>query len=153
MSLEEQITAAWKEAMKSRDPSKDALALIRTELKSQAINARTGGEKGTSVADDTVVEVLAKMAKQRRESVAEYEKGGREDLAEKERLELAVIERYLPAQLSDAEIEGVVDDVLKETGASSMKELGKVMGPIMAKTKGRADGGRVQAIVKKKLGG
>lgn len=151
MSLEEQINAAWKDAMKARDPKKDALASIRTELKNHAINSRGAGER-TGLPDDEVLEVLGKMAKQRRESIAEYTKGDRQDLVDKESLELSVIEGYLPAQLSDEELGKIVDEVLKETGASSMKDMGKVMGPIMAKAKGRADGKQVQALVKQRLG-
>lgn len=152
MSLEEQIQTAWKDAMKARDPKKDALSAIRTELKNYAINARGAGER-TGLPDEEVLVVLGKMAKQRRESIAEYEKGGREDLVEKERLELSVIESYLPAQLSDEELGKIVDEVIAETGASSMKDMGKVMGPIMARAKGRADGKQVQAAVKQRLGG
>lgn len=152
MSLEEQIQTAWKEAMKARDPKKDALSAIRTELKNHAINARGAGER-TGLPDEEVLEVLGKMAKQRRESIAEYQKGGRDDLVEKETLELNVIENYLPAQLSDEELGKIVDEVIAETGASSMKDMGKVMGPILARAKDRADGKRVQALVKQRFGG
>ncbi len=152
MSLEEQINTAWKDAMKARDPKKEGLSLIRTELKSFAINTRGAGER-TGLSDEDVIEVLGKMAKQRRESIAEYEKGGRQDLVDKESLELSVIEAYLPAPLSEAELGKIVDEVIAETGASSMKDMGKVMAPILAKAKGRADGKQVQAIVKQRFGG
>lgn len=153
MTLQEQIDRAWKEAMKARDPKKDALGLIRTELKNYAIATRAAGEQGTALDDDKALEVLSKMAKQRRESIAEYKKGGRDDLVKKETLELEVIESFLPKPLTKEELEQLVADAVAETGASSMKEMGKVMSAVMPKVKGRADGKEVQALVKAKLGG
>lgn len=152
MGLEQQIETAWKDAMKARDPKKDVLSSIRTELKNHAINARGAGER-TGLSDEEVLDVLGRMAKQRKESMAEYEKGGRDDLVAKERAELAVIESYLPTPLSDEELGAIVDEVIGETGAASMKDMGKVMGPVMARAKGRADGKQVQALVKQRLGG
>lgn len=152
MSLQDQINDAWKNAMKARDPSKDALALIRTELKNFAIQTRGSGDQSTTLSDEKALEVLAKMAKQRRDSIAEYEKGGRQDLVEKESLELSVIENYLPQQLSEEELAVLVDDAIAETGASSVKDMGKLMGVLMPKTKGRAEGREVQAMIKAKLG-
>ena len=96
--------------------------------------------------------MLTQLAKQRKDSVTQYQDAGREDLAEKESQELAIIEEYLPQQLSEAEIEAVVDDLIAQVGASSPKDMGKVMGPAMKQLKGRADGSQVQAIVKSKLG-
>ncbi len=151
MALQQEIETAWKEAVKARDPKKDVLSLIKTELKNAAIAARSGGDQSTSLDDDAAQDVLAKMAKQRRESVAEYEKANRQDLVDKEQFELAVIEGYLPAQLSDDELSAIVKDVVAATGASSMKEMGKVMGAAMAKVGGQADGKRVQAAVKQAL--
>jgi uncharacterized protein YqeY len=152
MSLQEEVTQAWKDAMKARDPKKDALAMIRTELKNEAINNRSGGDQSTDIDDDVAFKVLGKMAKQRRESIAEYEKGGRDDLVAKEKAELGVIESFLPAQMGEDEILKIVEEVIAQTGASSMKDMGKVMGPAMAKVAGRADGKAVQAAVKAKLG-
>ena len=152
MSLQDDVTEAWKTAMKARDPKKDALASIRTELKNAAINARSGGDQSTELDDAEALKVLGKMAKQRRESISEYEKGGRDDLVAKEKAELEVIESFLPAAMSDDEIAAIVDEVIAQTGASSMKDMGKVMGPAMAKVAGRADGKAVQAAVKAKLG-
>lgn len=152
MSLMDDVTAAWKDAMKARDPKKDTLSMIRTELKNHAIATRSDGDKGTELADDEAMKVLGKMAKQRRESIAEYESAGRDDLAKKEKDELATIESFLPAQLGDDELEAIVKQVIADTGAESMKEMGKVMGPTMQKVGGQADGKRVQAVVKALLG-
>jgi hypothetical protein len=152
MSLQDQINDDWKSAMKARDPSKDALGLIRTELKNFAIQTREAGAQGTTLEDEKALEVLTKMAKQRRDSIAEYEKGGRDDLVQKETLELRVIENYLPQQLSAEELAALVDEAIAATGASSMKDMGKLMGVLMPKTKGRAEGREIQAMVKAKLG-
>lgn len=152
MSLQDQISEDWKAAMKARDPKKDALGLIRTELKNVAISTRAAGDQGTSIGDDAAMEVLAKMAKQRRESIAEYQKGGREDLVAKESLELSVIETYLPAALSVDELAVLVEQAITATGASSMKDMGKLMGVLMPQIKGRADGKAVQDLVRQKLG-
>jgi uncharacterized protein YqeY len=99
------------------------------------------------------IEVLAQQAKQRRDSIEQYRQAGREDLAEKEAQELAIIEEYLPGQLSDEEVGAVVDEIIAQTGASSAKDMGKVMGPVMQQLKGRADGQKIQAVVKAKLSG
>lgn len=152
MTIQDQVDQDWKDAMKNRAPEKDALAMIRTELKNKAIETRAGGDSSTRLDDDKALDVLGKMAKQRRESIAEYEKGGRQDLADKEAMELRVIDGYLPQALSDDELSAIVAEVVKASGATSAKEMGKVMSQIMPKTKGRADGKRVQEMVKKALG-
>jgi uncharacterized protein YqeY len=151
MGLYDDITAGWKEAMKARDPKKDALASIRTEVKNKVINARTDGGGEIAPPDELVLEVLNKMAKQRKESIGEYERGGRADLVEKEAFELSVIESFLPQKLGDDEIAAIVKAVIAETGAASMKDMGKVMKLVMAKVAGRADGGAVQTAVKAAL--
>jgi len=151
MSVQNDVSEAWKVAMKARDPQKDVLSLIRTELKNHAINNRPAGSDTTEIDDDTALKVLTKMGKQRRESISEFEKGGREDLAEKEKTELKVIERFLPAQLSEEAVEQIVKSVIADTGATSMADMGKVMGPAMAKCAGQAGGKAVQAAVKKLL--
>jgi len=152
MAIQEQVETGWKEAVKARDPKKDVLSLIRTELKNRAINTRTAGDTTTTVSDEVALDVLSKMAKQRRESIAEYEKGGRQDLVDKEGFELSVIEGFLPKGLSDDEVRAIVKEAIAATGATSAKEMGKVMSAIMPKTKGRADGKRVQELVKEALG-
>ncbi|MEL6881335.1 MAG: GatB/YqeY domain-containing protein, partial [Cyanobacteria bacterium J06607_10] len=90
-------------------------------------------------------------AKQRRDSIKQFTDAGRQELADKEAQELKILEEYLPAQMSDAEIEKAVEDAIAQTGATSMRDMGKVMGPVMAKLKGKADGGKVQSMVKAKL--
>ena len=95
--------------------------------------------------------VLMQLAKQRRDSIKQFTDAGRKELAEKEAKELEILEEYLPAQLSDAEIEKAVDEAIAQSGASGPRDMGKVMGPVMKKLKGQADGGKVQAIVKAKL--
>lgn len=152
MAIQEQVETGWKEAVKARDPKKDVLSLIRTELKNRAINTRTAGDTTTVVNDEVALDVLTKMAKQRRESIAEYEKGGRQDLVDKEGFELSVIEGFLPKGLTDDEVRAIVTEAIAQTGATSAKEMGKVMSAIMPKTKGRADGKRVQELVKEALG-
>lgn len=152
MSIQEQVDQDWKEAMKARAPEKDPLSQIRTELKNKAIETRSAGDHGTTLDDEKALDVLTKMAKQRRESIAEYEKGGRQDLVEREALELKTIERYLPQALSDDEIKAIVAEAVAATGATSAKEMGKVMSAVMPKTKGRADGKKVQEFVKAALG-
>lgn len=151
VSLQQRVGDAWKEAMKARDPRKDALGLIKTELKNYAIQHRAAGEQGTDIADEHALEVLARMAKQRRDSIAEYEKGGRPDLVAKEGLELSVIEEYLPRPFSAEELGALVDAAIAQTGATSAREMGKVMGVLMPQTKGRAEGREVQELVKQRL--
>ena len=116
-------------------------------------------EKETSVrpsgqdalTEEQELEVLTQLAKQRKDAIEQYRKAGREDLADQEAQELTIIEEYLPAQLSEAEIEAVIDELIAKTGASSPKDIGKVMGPAMKQLKGKADGAKVQAWVKAKL--
>lgn len=152
MSLQEQVNAAWKDAMKSRDVKKDVLALMRNELKNKAIEIRAAGDQTTVVDDENALQVLMKMAKQRRESISQFETGGRSDLVAKEQAELDVIAGFLPQQMGEDELRALVQAQVDAVGATSMKDMGKVMGPVMAKTKGRANGGQVQAIVKELLG-
>jgi hypothetical protein len=152
MGLYDDVTAGWKEAMKARDPKKDALAAIRTEVKNKVINTRTDGAGEISPPDDVVLDVLNKMAKQRKESIGEYERGGRPDLVEKEAFELAVIESFLPRKLSTDEVAAIVKEAIAEAGATSMKDLGRVMKLAVARVAGRADGSVVQAAVKSALG-
>ena len=153
MSLQDDITEAWKTAMKARDPRKDALSLIRSELKKEAINTRSDGSSDTELDDDAAQKVLTRMAKQRRESIAEYRKGGRDDLVQKEQAELEVVQEFLPARLSQDELLAMVDAVIAETGASGPKDMGKVMGAVMKRAAGRADGNEVRALVQKRLQG
>lgn len=158
MGLYKDIGAAWKDAMKNRDPKKDVLSSIRTEVKNKVINTRTdgptaGGGGEIDAADELVLDVLKKMAKQRKESISEYGKGGRQDLVDKESFELSVIEGFLPKGLGADELTALVKDALAECGAAGPKDMGKAMKAAMAKVAGRADGKDVQAAVKAALGG
>ena len=155
MGLYNDIGDAWKEAMKARDPKKDVLSAIRSEVKSKVINTRSeAGTGGTIDApDDVVQDVLRKMAKQRKESIDEYQKAARKDLEEKEAFELSVIESFLPKAMNSDELTALVKSALADAGATTAKDMGKAMKAAMAKVAGRADGKDVQAAVKAALGG
>lgn len=153
MSLQSDITEAWKAALKARDARKDALSLILSELKKEAIDTRSEGSSGTELADEGALKVLARMAKQRREAIDEYRKAGRNDLADKEEGELAVLQEFLPEALGREELLAIVDEVIAQTGASSAREMGRVMGPVMKRIAGRADGNAVRALVQERLSG
>ncbi len=147
MSLKDQITQDMKSAMKAGD--KDRLKVVRLML---AAIKQVEVDKRVDLDDAGVLGVLDKMVKQRRDSVEQFEKGGREDLAAIERDEIAVLDDYLPEQLSADELAALVDEVIAATGAASMKDMGKVMGQIKARAAGRADMGAVSAAVKTRLG-
>ena len=146
MSLKDRITEDMKAAMRSAD--KERLSAIRLVL--AAIKQREVDERITL--DDTqVLGVLEKMIKQRRESIAQFESGGRSDLVAKESAELALLQSYLPAQLSDAEVDALIGEAIKSTGAASIKDMGKVMGLVKAKAQGRTDMGALSARIKARL--
>jgi len=147
MGTKERLADDMKEAMKSKDRLKlSTIRLVRAEIKNAEI------EKGESLNEDDVTGVLARELKKRRESMVLYEEGGRPELVEKEGKEAAILEEYLPEQLGHEEVEALVDEAIEATGAGSVKEIGKVMGVLMPKVKGRADGTVVSGIVKAKLG-
>jgi len=147
MTLKERITEDMKTAMRSGE--KDRLAVIR--LLQAAIKQREVDER--IMLDDTqVTSVLEKMIKQRKESIVAFEKGARADLVAKETAEIAVLQPYLPAQLSEAELDAIIADAIASTGAASIKDMGKVMGAVKAKAAGKADMGAVGARIKAKLG-
>jgi len=148
VTLKERITEDMKAAMRSSE--KERLSTIR--LVQAAIKQREVDERIT-LDDAQVVAVLEKMVKQRRESITQFEQGGRRDLADKERAELELLQTYLPAQLSTAEIDTLIRDAIESTGASSIKDMGKVMAAVKVKAAGRADMGAVGARVKAALGG
>ncbi len=133
--------------MKAGD--KDRLKVVRLML---AAIKQVEVDKRIELDDADVLSVLDKMVKQRRDSVEQFEKGNREDLATIERDEIAVLEKYLPEQLSADDLVALVDEVIAATGAASMKDMGKVMGQIKARAAGRADMGAVSATVKERLG-
>ncbi|WP_457624523.1 GatB/YqeY domain-containing protein [Persephonella sp.] len=137
-----------KAAMKSGD--RDRLSVIRmliSEIKKVQI------DKKKELSDEEIIEVLQRYAKQRKESIKQYREAGREDLAQKEEFELKVVQEFLPQPLSEEELQQIVEQVIQETGASSMKDMGRVMKAVIEKVKGRADGSVVSGIVKKKLSG
>ncbi len=148
MSLKQQLTNDMKAAMKAGE--KDRLGVIR--LINAAIKQREVDERIT-LDDAQVTSVLEKMIKQRKESIVAFEKGGRADLVAKESAEIAVLQPYLPAQLSDAELDALIGEAIASTSASSIKDMGKVMGIVKAKAAGKADMGAVGARIKAKLGG
>jgi len=152
MSLYETILSDLKTAMKARDElTTMVLRSLKAAMLEKEISARTDG-KAIIITDEMATEVIVKAAKQRRDSLTQYTDAGREDLADIERKELAIIESYLPEQLSKEEIEAIVDEVISKTGATSMRDMGKVMGAIMPKVKGKADGNLVNQVVKERLG-
>jgi hypothetical protein len=149
--MREQFTADLKTAMKAGDRQKvDALRMITAALKDRDIEARG---QGKSIADDDILALLQKMIKSRQESLEIYEKAGREDLAAKERAEIAVISHYLPQQLSEAEVADAVKSAIAETGAATIKDMGKVVSTLKAKYTGRMDFAKASAAVKAALNG
>ena len=146
MSLRDQLEGGLKEAMKSGD--RVAVAAIRlslSEIKNAVIDKRRPLE------DNEVVNILRSGAKKRQESIEMFAKGGRQDLVDKETAELKVIERFLPAGLPAAELEALVDAAIAESGAASMKDIGKVMKAVLPKVAGRADGAEINKLVRAKL--
>jgi uncharacterized protein YqeY len=146
MSLKGQITEDMKSAMKAGDKDRlKVVRLIRAAILQIEVDTRE------ELDDAAVLAVLTKMVKQRRDSVEQFEKGDREDLAAIERAEIIVLNDYLPEQLSAAELAAMVDEVIQASGAEGIRDMGKVMGQIKAKASGRADMGAVSATVKERL--
>jgi len=146
MPLKDRITEDMKGAMRAGE--KERLGTIRLAL--AAIKQREVDERIT-LDDGQVLAALEKMIKQRKESIAQFESGGRADLVAKEQAELAILQVYLPAQMSEAEIDALIAEAVAATGASSIKDMGKVMGIVKAKAQGKADMGAVSARIKQKL--
>ena len=150
MTLKEQIAEDIKSAMKAKDKIRlETVRSIKKVIIEKEVELRGKGKDALSPEDE--IQVLVQQAKQRKDSIEQYSKAGREDLAEKEKAELAVIETYLPEQMSDEEVEKVIVDVIAKVGATTAKDFGKVMGSAMKELKGKADGKKIQAIVKSKL--
>lgn len=147
MSLKEKIKDDIKQAM--RDKNESRLAPLR--MLSAAIQRREVDER-IQLDDTQVIAVIEKLVKQGRESIEQYVKGGRQELADKESAEIVVFQAYLPQQLSEAEIDQLIAEAVAATGASSVKDMGKVMGALKPKLQGRADMGKVGAKIKAKLG-
>ena len=146
MSLKGRITDDMKTAMKAGDKDRlKAVRLILAAIKQAEVDGRH------ELDDTAVLGVLEKMVKQRRDSVEQFRQGGREDLADSELAEIGVLENYLPEPLTDGELDTLIDEVIRATGAESIRDMGKVMGTIKIKATGRADMGAVGARVKARL--
>ena len=146
MSLREKITEDMKLAMKARETEKlGAIRLLQAALKQKEVDERV------TLTDDMVLAIIEKMLKQRKDSIEQYTAGNRLDLVAKEQFEVAVLSAYMPAQLSDADVALILDKVIVETGATSAKDMGKVMNALRPKVAGRADMGKLSAIVKARL--
>ena len=153
MGLREDISAATKEAMKAGDKKRlSTLRLMSSAIKDKDINSRTDGHDSVLTADSGLMELFAKMVKQRQDSVTAYEQGARPDLAQNERDEITVIQSFMPKQLSDDDAKAAVAGIIKSIGATGIKDMGKVMAELKAKFAGQMDMGKAGAIVKALLG-
>lgn len=148
MSIQEKIISDLKEALKSGDEKKrDTLRFLQSAIKNAEIEKK---KKDTGLSDEEVIEVMRRSVKQRMDSIEQYEKGGRQDLADKEKSELEIIKIYLPAEMSEEDIRKEVVAVIAQLGATK-KDFGKVMGMVMGKLKGKADGGAIKKVVDSEL--
>ena len=151
--LRDKLNDAMKDAMRARDTAAlGTIRLILAKLKEVDIAARTEANR-EGVADDRILSMLQGMIKQRNESVVLYEKGNRPELADKEKAEITVIERFLPQQMDEAAVEAAIREAIAATGAASIKDMGKVVGQLKAKYAGQIDFSKASAAVKKALGG
>ncbi len=148
MSLQDKVMAEMKAAMKAKDSGK--LEALRA-VKSAILLANTESSSKDGLSEDEEMKLLQKLVKQRKESATIYREQGREDLAEPEEKQAAVIEQFLPEQMSEEEIETKVDEIIAKTGASGMQDMGKVMGLASKELAGKADGKTISTIVKRKL--
>ncbi len=148
LSLIERIDADLRQAMREKD---EAAKLALRSIKAALTEASKAGKAQRSLTDEEALQVIARLAKQRREAMAEFEKAGRAALAAREEAELAVLQRYLPEPLSPAEIEGLARQAIQETGARSPRDMGRVMSALMPRVRGRAEGKVVSQIVRRLL--
>ncbi len=147
--LEDKIAADYKESMKARDQVRtQTISFLRSELKYSAID-----KKKDKLEDADVAAVLKRLIKQRQDSIAQFEKGQRMDLVQKEKAELEILKSYLPQEMSGEDAARIVDEVVAAAGAVTIKDMGRIMKDVMARTKGQADGKLVSDLVRKKLGG
>lgn len=154
MSLKERITADMKSAMKSGErQTVGVLRMINAKILEKEVELRREKGREYQLSDEETVGVISDYAKQCRQSIDSYRKGGRQDLVAQEEEELRILQLYLPERLSEAEIEALLDQVIKETGAASPKDMGLVMKALMPKVKGAADGKMVNEIVRRRLAG
>jgi uncharacterized protein len=150
--LRDEINAAVKDAMKARDEHRvSTLRLVNAAIKNAEIEVERAGKSGLS--DDDLLGLLQKMIKQRQESVEIYDKAGRKELADKERGEIAIIRAYLPQQMSDAEAKAAIAEAIRQTGAQSVKDMGKVMAALKHAHAGKMDFGKASGLVRAQLSG
>jgi uncharacterized protein YqeY len=146
MALKEQITEDMKSAMRAKETARlGTVRLLLSAMKQKEVDERV------VLTDADILAIIDKMVKQRRESIAQFEKAGRNDLADGEKAEIAVLSAYLPQQLSEVEVAKEIEAAIKETGASGAKEMGKVMGLLKSRLAGKTDMGKVSGLVKAKL--
>jgi len=147
MSLEEQLNKDYIQAMKDRDSVRSsALSFLRSQLKYARIELKT-----ETVADKDVIAVIKKQVKQRQDSIEQFTQGGRQDLVQKEEVELAILKSYLPAEMSADDLREIIKEVIKSVGAASVKDMGKVIKEAGAKAAGRADNKQISELVKEEL--
>lgn len=147
MSLRTKLGQDLRAALKAKDrPAIDALRGLNTAI---VMKEKQGPERQLS--EEEIIEIVQKEIRKRQEAISAYQKGGREDLVQKEQAELAVLRKYLPAQLSDEALKDIIQQAIEQTGAESLQDMGKVMGRVMPQVKGRAEGGRVSALVQEAL--
>jgi uncharacterized protein YqeY len=146
MSLKEKINQDLKEAMKAKDTKKrDALRLLTSAIKQIEVDERK------ELSDEDIIKIIQKQVKQRNDSIEQYKEANRDDLVQKEQEEISFYEVYLPKQLSDEELKSALNEIIKEVGATSLKDMGKIMGIATKKLSGKADGKRINETVKKIL--
>lgn len=148
MSLRQQITEDMKAAMRAKEAQRlGAIRLLLAAMKQREVDERI------ELSDEQVVAIIEKMLKQRRDSISQFEAAGRQDLADNEKFEVAVLQGYMPQALSDAEVEALVVAAVASSGAAGVKDMGKVMAAVKPQVAGRADMGKVSVLIKSKLGG
>jgi uncharacterized protein YqeY len=153
MGLRDQLNTAVKEAMKARDQKRlGTLRLIQANIKDKDIAGRTE-ESREGISDDEILALFGKLIKSREDSIALYEKGGRPELAEAEKAEIAILREFMPRQLDEAETKAAIAAVVAEVGAASLKDMGKVMAALKERYTGTMDFGKAGAMVKAQLGG
>jgi len=146
MSLKDKLMEDLKDAMKNHDEvKKNTVTMIRAAIKQIEV------DKKVVLEDNDIIDIISKEAKKRKDALAEFEKAGREDLIAQTNEELAIIKNYLPEELSEEELTSIIEETIKEVGAETMKDMGRVMQAVKAKTAGRADGRVINEIVKQKL--
>ena len=154
MALKDKITEDMKAAMRARDRARlSTVRLLLAAMKQKEVDERVAGKERSALTDADVLAIIDKMVKQRRESIAQFEKAGRNDLVEAEKSEIGVLSGYLPQQLSEAEVGREIAAAIAEAGASGAKDMGKVMALLKPRLAGRTDMGKVSGLVKAKLAG